>query len=373
MPADARTAVDFELANDHVLVDTMLNGTGPYRFVLDSGSPFGLLDTEVARELALAVRAHGTVGGVGDHEAQAGETTVRVVRIGEATLTEARFVVTPLRATIGMAEGRSIDGVVGRELFERYVTTVDYARRKIVFGGDVAALGRSGAALVAMRVNGGIAQIACRIATIPTACNIDTGSRLAITLPAPFVAASPDRFRGPRSAIGIDGYGLGGPALGRLGYLASVSFATFTLHDVVCDFSTQQRGAFASKALGGNIGGGILRRFAVTFNYAHRQIAFEPGADFERPEFVDRSGLFLVADGGTVRVLDVRPGTPAARAEMARGDRILELDGRNVVPNDLPAIRARLMAASERTVTVRLERAGTGRDIVFELADYVPR
>lgn len=371
-PARGAVTVPFTLENDHVFVDVSLNGTGPYRFALDSGAPFGLLDSGVARELGLRVRPRGTVGGVGDTEASAGDTTVRAVRLGALALPDEPFVVTELRTTIGAAEGGAIDGVIGGDVFERFVTTFDYARGSIVFGADVAALVRSGAALLPMRLAGGVPQIACRIAAVPARCNVDTGSRLALTIPAKFAAAHPEVRSSKLSAVGIDGFGIGGAALGRLGRLSALAFGGFTVRDAVCDYSTQTRGAFANARLGANVGGGIWRRFTLTFDYAQRRIALRPNDDFDHPEAPDRSGLFLIGREGTVRVLDVRPGTPSAEAGIEKGDRIVAIAGRAVAAAELPAIRM-LLASRQRTpVALALERAGERRDIALTLADYIP-
>jgi len=371
VPARAATTVPFQLVNDHVFIDIALNGTGPYHFVFDSGAPFDLLDTDVARELGLHVKPHGTVGGVGAAEAPAGEATVRVVRVGDLALAAEPFVVTDLHATIGAAEGRAIDGVIGRDVLERFPTTFDYESGSIVLGADVRALVRAGATLVPMRLAGGIPQIACRIATIPAACNVDTGSRLAVTVPAPFVAAHPEAAPSGRSAVGIDGFGLGGPAFGRLGRLRTLAFGGFSLHDVVCDYSTQTRGAFANPALGANIGGGIWRRFTLTFDYAHRRLALRANSRFDRPEPPDRSGLFLIGRDDAVRVLDVRADTPAAHAGIAKNDRIVAVDRRRVAASDLPSIRARLMSAPETIVTLTVEDDGWKRDVALTLDDFV--
>ncbi|GAC1567530.1 MAG: hypothetical protein NVS2B3_06180 [Vulcanimicrobiaceae bacterium] len=338
--APARTVLPFELTNDHVFIDVGI-GAATYHFVFDSGAPFGLLDRAVARELGLAVRERRAVGGVGDGEARAGETTVDAIRLGDLTFSAARFVVTDLHDTIGIAEGRAIDGVVGREVLERFATTFDYGNRSIVLDADPASIERAGATFVAMHLHRGVPQIACRIATVPATCNVDTGSRLALTLPAPFVAAHPEVAPSRWSALGVDGFGLGGPAYGRFGSLASLTFGDVTFADVLADYSAQTRGAFADPELGANIGGGLLRRFAVTFDYRHGRIGFAKTADFDRPEAPDRSGLFLVGPGGIVRVLDTRPGSPAARAGIAKDDVILAVDGRDVVAGGALGLLAR--------------------------------
>lgn len=264
--ANATTRVPFQLANDHVFVDVALDGTGPYHFVVDSGSPFALLDAAVASELHLAVRPYGTIGGVGDREARAGVATARVARIGDLALARERFVVTDLHGTIGTAEGRPVDGVLGRDLFERFTTTFDYAHRTLVFGDDARALVRGGATVVPMRVDSGVPRVACRIDGFRATCNIDTGSRLALTVTAPFSAAHPGLLPASLSEIGVDGFGLGGAAFGRFGRVRLLAIGDAIVRDVLCDFSTQARGAFADARLGGNVGGGVLKRFAVTFD-----------------------------------------------------------------------------------------------------------
>ncbi len=370
-PATAATMVPFELVNDHVFIDVALNGTGPYHFVFDSGAPFALLDSGVARELGLSVRAVGTIGGVGDGRAAAGNATVGVVRIGALTLPHAPFVTTDLTATIGAVEGRRIDGVIGRDILKRFVTTFDYGQSRIVFGADVPALADGGASLIPLRIVGGIPQIACHIAMIPAVCNVDTGSRLAVTVPAPFAAAHPQVIAQTLSALGVDGYGLGGAALGRLGRLSALEFGGFIVRDAVCDYSAQTRGAFANPALGANIGGGILRLFAVTFDYAQHRIALR-AADFGRLEPPDRSGLFLAGRADVVRVFDVRPDTPAAAAGIKKDDLVISVDGRAVTPGDLPAIRATLMAPTKTVVPLVLSRNGHAREVSLALQDYLP-
>ncbi|GAC1302901.1 MAG: hypothetical protein NVSMB19_12500 [Vulcanimicrobiaceae bacterium] len=372
LPARAATSVPFALVNDHVYVDVALNGMGPYHFVIDSGAPDGLLDDEVARELRLRVSPHGTVGGVGDGEARAGDASVRTLRVGDRTFAHERFVVTPLRATIGAAEGRRIDGILGRDVLARAVTTFDYERSTVVFGSDVRALVRGGATLLPMRVVDGVPQIDCLIAAVAATCNVDTGSRLPVTVLAAFAAAHPQTVPATLSAVGVDGFGLGGPALGRLGRLSALAFGGFVLRDIVCDYSTQRRGAFANPALGANVGGGVWRRFALTLDYAHRRIALRANAGFDRAEPPDRSGLFLVGAGAAVLVLDVRPDTPASRAGIAKNDRILAVDGDSVTHTDVPAIRATLTSQPPATVVLRIERAGVAREVVLALDDYVP-
>ncbi|GAC1564967.1 MAG: hypothetical protein NVS3B17_21580 [Vulcanimicrobiaceae bacterium] len=351
-PAAASVTVPITLANNHIFVDVALDGRGPYHFVLDSGSPFGLLDRDVAAHLGLSVRASGTIGGVGDAALASGKTIVRSVSVGGRELTDRTFVVAPLR-DVALAEGRPIDGVIGHDLFGDVVTTIDYARQTITLDDDFAAVVRGGASVLPMQQHAGLPQVACRVADVAGRCTVDTGSRLSVTVLAPFARAHPTIAPRERTAPGVDGFGLGGPSYGRLAPLATLTFGSFVVRDTIADFSLQTRGAFADPATAANVGGGIWRRFALTFDEMHGRIAMRR-VEADRERF-DRSGLFLVGtELEAIAVLDVRPGTPAAAAGLRVGDVLLASDGHPLVAADLPALRDALADPARSTVALHV-------------------
>ena len=375
-PASARaataTVVPMTLANNHVYVDVEIDGTGPYHFVIDSGAPFGLLDRELARRLGLTVRDAGTIGGVGDAAPAAGRATVTSLSVGGRALRDRSFVVTPLRDTIGRAEGREIDGILGSDLLRESVVTIDYARGLVTLDADVDAERRAGASVVRLDASADLPQIACRVANVAGTCTVDTGSRLSATIPASFVARHPDVAPARATEPGIDGYGIGGAATGRIGRLASLAFGGFDLRDVICDYSAQKTGAFANPRIAANLGGGVWRRFALTFDLPHGELALRPTAAFGEPERFDRSGLFVGADArDAIVVLDVRPGTPAAEVGLAPGDTLVARDGTSLGAHDLPDLRDALADPARAEATLRVERDGTSRDVRLPLRDFV--
>jgi len=166
-------------------------------------------------------------------------------------------------------------------------------------------------------------------------------------------------------------FGVGGASLGRLGR-TTVQVAGYTIPDVIADLSTQTQGAFADPYYAGNVGAGVLKRFAVTFDYAHQTVAFVPDAGFAAHDTYDRSGAFLITQGGKIIVADVRPGTPAATAGLVRGDVLATVDGHDGGTLGLAAVRVLLRGAPGTPVSLHVvAKDGTARDVSLTLRDYV--
>src|SRR5690348_10481423 len=96
----------------------------------------------------------------------------------------------------------------------------------------------------------------------------------------------------------------------------------------VAELTTGTSGDAASSHIAGNIGGDLLKRFRVTFDYAHQRLWLEPNALNAAPEQFDRSGLWLSrAPDGDFAVGDVATGSAAQSAGIEAGDEIIAVNG----------------------------------------------
>jgi hypothetical protein len=365
--ASAAGVVPVRIVNNHVVVDLTLDGAGPFHFIVDSGAG-NLIDPAVATAIGARTRGHVRLYGVGDAAEDGAITSVHRVAIGTATFVGVRFVVAPARATFAAAEGPAIDGLIGRSIIGSGVTVFDYAARTLTFDAGSAAL--TGATVLPVATIDGEPHVPCALDGVPGSCAIDTGSRLNVTVLAPFAEQFPAIVPASLSAIGVDGYGIGGAAYGRLGRLERLTFGSLAVTGVVADFSVQKRGAFASTRTAANVGGGVLRRFTLAFDLAHGRIGLRPNSDFDAPDDVDRSGLFLIAREDAVGVLDVRPRTPAERAGIRAGDRIVRAQGEIQRAQTLPQLRTLLEGPADTHVELTIARAGEPpRTIDLQLGD----
>jgi hypothetical protein len=363
-------AVPFTFLNNHIVVDVMLNGKGPFHFIFDSGGS-NIMDPAVAAQINAPGRGSVNVSGVGNGPEHAQIASVDSVRLGTSELTSQRFIVLPTRDGFGASEGPQIDGLIGAEFLGKFVTTIDYEGRELRFG-DTSDEQADGAQVLPITLSGGHPRVPCRIDDIPTTCSMDTGSRLGATVVKPFADAHPTIIPSTMTANSIEGYGIGGAAYGRLGRLGSVSFGTLSVHDVITDFSTQTRGAFADSSIAANIGGAVLRRFTVTLDYGHLRLTLRPNATFAQRDSGDRSGLFLIGRNGTITVLDVRPGTPGADAGINKNDVIVSINGQAYETIALPDVRAILSGPAGSALDIVLaDRSGAARTVHLILREYI--
>lgn len=368
--AGGKTTVPLQVINNHLYLQAKVNGHGPYTFILDSGG-----DYIVTPEVVSALRAKSAGGmqlsGVGNATEGAGFTHIVSIAIGDATVRNQYMLVLPIGPGFGVAEGVHIDGMIGYQWLARFITIIDYANGKITFAMPGAAARLSGPGTIPFYIDGSIPRIPITIDGVTTSGEVDTGSRAALTIGAPFAAAHPNIAALAKTAPGVDGFGVGGPSYARLGRVHTLQIGSFSLQNAIAAFGVQQKGAFADPFNPANLGGGIWRHFTVSFDYTNRTMKLEKNAEFEKPFSYDRSGLFLIDKQGAYTVISAMEATPAAAAGLASGDVITTVDGAAASKFTLAQLRALLSGPAGTVVHLHLRGAKGERDVTLTLADYV--
>lgn len=364
------TIVPFELVENHVYLSVTLNGKGPYRFIYDTGGS-NVVDPDVAKELGASATGSAAGSGAGSATEAVSFAKMRTLQVGDAILRDQLFAVAPVRQGFGVSAGQRVDGLIGFEVLARFVTTFDYANSRVILAMPGAAA-PAGADIVPFVLNGRQPEFDCTVDSVASRCALDTGARDSITVQGPFIGDHPQVVPQKLTETGVTGFGFGGAAYGRLGRLQSLGFGRFVLHDVVADFTTQEKGAFAQPFVAGNVGGGIWKRFALTLDYDKLTMALVPNAAYDTADSYERAGLFLINQGGKYVVFDTRPNTPAAKAGLAKGDTISSVDGQTASSMSLEAVRETFMRPSGTVVKLGITgKDGTVREVLFTLEDIV--
>jgi hypothetical protein len=171
-------------------VHVIVNGLGPYLFLVDTGAGGeARADTRLVERLGL--RPSGTYpADDGSAAAAAAHATMPKYVLGSirlGTLTR-RQVETPGRSYNGNPRRTPIDGILGYRFFAGCLLTLDYRRREVRVGPGAL---RPGPGVIAYARDDGGPQVPIGIGSQTTLANLDTGDREAFTLPWPMAARLP--------------------------------------------------------------------------------------------------------------------------------------------------------------------------------------
>lgn len=367
----AQSVISFKLINNHIYGMAKVNGQGPHQFIFDTGG-VNIVTPATAKTLGLKSQGDMDVRGAGTSTMKAGLTKVRQLKVGNAVVTDQLFVITDLNALENI-EGVPVPGMVGFETFRRFVTRIDYGAKTISLIDPAKFDPKDAGTPVPFVLNGRIPEVHGSFEGIPAMFDIDTGSRSALTVNGPFAKKHDVVAKHPGGFTTVTGWGVGGPATGYMLRAASVTLGDVAIHGIVTDVNDQKSGAFAGNEYSGNVGGGILKRFVVTFDYHDKVMYLKPVtgkvADLDT---YDRAGLWINAAPKGFVIADITKGAPAEEAGLKTGDIITAVDSKAAATIKLYDLRRRLRDDKPGTVVAFtvLRAAGT-RTVKVTLRDLI--
>jgi serine protease Do len=168
-------------------------------------------------------------------------------------------------------------------------------------------------------------------------------------------------WNGERPYVPIQQGGIGGLAKpGRMVRAGKVTLGNIAFERPLVTLSQEVRG---HPLADGIIGLGLLELMTLSTDVKGDRLWVKRNNRKPQPERFGMSGLWLEERGGTVKVADVSPLSPAAEAGLAVGD---ELVG---VPLNLAILK--LAGKPGTRVPLRVRRGGTERDVALTLRPYI--
>ena len=361
------TTVPFRLLNNHIYAEVSVDGSKPLNFIFDTGG-HSILTPETAKALGIAFKGNLTSSGGGDQLATSGVTTLKSIRVGDATITNQTASVLDFQAK--GVEGTDEQGMVGYEFFARFVTRIDYGRHTITFIDKKYFDPKDAGTPVPMRLYHQFPEILGSYDGVPGRFGIDTGSRMPLELNAAFAGKHDMRARVTGGAEAMTGWGVGGASRSLVFKGGTLKLAGVTIEKPLTMISLDKGGAGAAEAFPNNVGGGVLKRFVVTFDYDHSTMYLKPiaGAADDLDTF-DRSGMWVNAVPEGLKVIDVTKSGPAEAAGLRKDDIVTAVDGKPANTLFLPDLRKRLRNDAPGTV-VTLAVKGKG-EVKVTLRDLI--
>jgi hypothetical protein len=316
----------FQLVNNHIYIEALVNGVGPFNLLVDTGGANILVPRALER---LELSGEGAIRGRGAGEESVEISLVKVDRItiGGMTMHDQTFYGVDL-AEVERAEGYPIDGLVGFEVFKRFVVTIDYEHGRLKLTQPASFKYTGKAAPISFVFHGTTPQVSGSVDGFEGTFTLDTGSRSSLDIMAPFAERNKFSERYQPRLEAVTGWGVGGAVRSKVARAEQLSIGPVTVKDAVIELSVQSAGSTTDRYRAGNIGGGVLKRFTLTFDYENKLLWMEPNGWFNEPDRFDRSGMWINFANGGFEVFDVVNGGPAEKAGLEPGDLITKVDGR---------------------------------------------
>ena len=317
--------------------------------VLDSGSSSTAMNDSRARALGLRVTGTSHAEGSGG-SAVGGTIRSATLRLPGLTLDSEPIGTLPLDS-LGSRSGRPMDVILGYPLLSRCAVRIDYAERTLTLYRADRFKYSGGGTVLPLTFRNGLPYVTARV-TLPGQQPIegqfviDTGSGQAVILAASFVRER-RVLETVAHTIQGRGHGVGGESQSQVARLERLELGGLALKQPIAALRTSAAGRIAAEGAIGNLGGEILHRFTVTFDYPRKRMILEPNARSGEPFEADMSGLGLRMRPHAFQVEWIQPGSPAAEAGIQPDDMIESVDGKPADELGMPAVRELFRRAAE--------------------------
>ncbi|MEJ7862918.1 MAG: aspartyl protease family protein [Pyrinomonadaceae bacterium] len=336
----------FEVSNNVVLMKVKVNGSKPLSFILDTGASGIVISENQAKELGLKLEEQAVAS------TQGGSIEASLVKDASLRLSKDVELTNIMLSVIRLngleaGFGRKIDGILGYEIFDRFVVEIDYVSKLVSFHEPQTFKYSGRGKIFPITVEEGTPFILGKVAPVSNQSFegkflIDTGSTGTISLNSPFATRNKLLELVPITKSITFGGLLAGKSTGRVGRVNSFQFGDIVIANPVAIFSQDTEGDDSNEEFSGVIGSEVLRRFKLIIDYSRKQIILEANKQFSGAYEFDMSGASLVAGGEgfkTIKVRSLIENSPATDAGLRIGDTITAINGKPTTEMTIGQIR----------------------------------
>jgi hypothetical protein len=332
--------VPFELHSNLIVVPVILNGAIPLKFVLDTGVRSVILTQKTFADiLNFTYTRKYTLAGVGEKKEILAYVSPNITLQLPGITGNGHSVLVLEEDYLELRNylGTDVHGILGYDLFSRFVIKVDYERKMLTFYDPNRFKKMKGYQSIPMKIEDTKPYIITPIhledgVVINAKLLMDSGASHGLLLDP----RSDGRIQIPDHVVSsVIGRGLGGDVIGKSGRIKSFHLGTHALHNVVSNFPDPNSYADTLKQSlafrNGTVGGELMERFKLVFNFPLEELYFKRNnSNFKKPFYYNLSGVTVKAKGAKLNVFEiteVRKRSVADLADIQPGDIILSMNG----------------------------------------------
>lgn len=331
-----KETMTFTMVKNLMIIKLMVNGKGPFNFVLDTGVGLLLIsDPKLIDSVSIKNLRSINIVGFGDGE-PLGAFVTPSIDIGFGSTSAKGVSAAILKKDVFELSnyvGMPVHGLIGYEFFSSFIVRINFILSNLtIYRPSTAYIPRKGYRIPLI--------IEDRKPYLTSEVVLTSGEKIAAKLILDTGAGHPLSletnngvpFEVPKVNIaGNLGIGLTGPISGYISRVASLKLGKYTLNNVITAFPDYEDvgSKVYSVSRNGNMGISVLKRFNVVFDYNGSSLYVKPISVLNEPFEHDMSGMELTSAGEKYERLlisRVEPGSSAFDAGLRKDDEILTIN-----------------------------------------------
>lgn len=365
-----KVRIPIEINNNLIVIPVVINNQLPLKFILDTGvrtailtekSYSDILGLPYTRQLSIA-----SPGGEHLLTAYIANDVSIFIPPGISGKGHALLVLEKDYLELRNFLGEEVHGILGYELFSRFVILINYQDKylEIIDPSKFKPKKKYQELSVSIEDTKPFLVTTLNLAGKKKKVKllIDTGASHSLILD-PY---SDSEIKVPEKNISaVIGRALGGEITGKIGRIEGLTLGKYQVPGVIANYpdpnSYMDTLKASTVARNGSIGGEVLSRFTVIFNYPKDKIYLRKNPSFKKPFQTNLCGISAKAKGArlkTFEIIEVRKNSVAEQSGVAVGDLISSVNGRAASQFDLNELTGEFSSKPGRKLTLELIRNG---------------
>jgi hypothetical protein len=410
-----RIVIPFKLINNLIFIPIKVNGE-TLTFLLDTGVEQTILfSLDDKQQVSLFHLQKINLKGLGSNDAvEAYKSSENKMEVdGYVDDEHEIYLILDQEFNFSSQVGIPVNGIIGYHFFKSHPIEIDYERKKIiVYSADNKKLSKKlmrnfKKDSIAIEENKPyyVSNVTTTTLSYPSKMLLDTGNSDALWL---FLNKPTQLQLPPKTIQDFLGRGFSGNVYGQRARIPSFTFGSTTFENGIGTFpdSTSIKSLNFVKDRAGSIGGEILSRFQIVFDYPNGKLYSKPNSKCNEPFNYNMSGIEVQHDGlewvketyednqskgqtfyngytsdirvqdnlkikfelkPVFRIYNVRADSPAAQAGLSAKDKIIAINKQKAHTLSIEKINEILKSEEGKTIEIVIERSSKVYTFKFQL------
>jgi hypothetical protein len=380
-PKKVSLTIKFKQISNLIIIPVSINGSDTMNFILDSGIKDPIItELTLVKELNLNYMKAIELRGLGDdlvtQAYQSGDNTITME--GLSAQHQKINVIIDENFQISQILGMPVHGLIGFNLFNSYIIKINYITEeiKLIKPEHFFFEPKKNDIVLPLKfirnkpvINSKIVQDSGEV--VPVLLLVDTGASDALWLSP----SADSQIKIPEKNIyAFLGVGLGGELYGHKGRIEALVLGDNILEEPIVSFPESEfiNNVITQEKRHGSIGGEVLRRYTIYFDYFNKLLIMRPNSNYYDKFYYNMSGLEIINPVPGLPVFtisNVMEKSPAWDAGFRENDQVISINSNSNKDLSLNDINLMLRQRQNKKIRMTVLRNGVEMKSTFSLRE----